>query len=235
MPKEYCRDKPLKPAGQEGFTLVELAIVLVIVALLIGGLLVPLSAQRDIQNAAETQKRLSEIKEALLGFAAINRRLPCPDTDTDPAAAGYGLEELSCAANLTAEGYLPWKTLGISQIDAWGSIRTNATDPRNGDWRYRVDRKFAVAFTLATDFTGSLDSLIIKDRAGTILTSATERPVAIVFSAGPNLLPDGDNASFEPTNGIYQAGDRSPTFDDMAIWISRPVLFNRMISAGVLP
>jgi prepilin-type N-terminal cleavage/methylation domain-containing protein len=216
-----------------GFTLVELSVVLVIVALLIGGMLVPLTVQKDIQNINETQKQLTEIKEALLGFAVINRRLPCPDTDTDPNAAGYGLEEASCAANLTAEGYLPWKTLGVSQIDAWGSRRVSATDPRNGDWRYRVDRNFALPITLATSF--SVDGLSVKDGAGNALTTTTERPVAIVFSAGPNHISDGENATFEPVGGTYQAGDRSPTFDDMVVWISRPILFNRMISAGVLP
>lgn len=216
-----------------GFTLIELAVVLVIVALLIGGMLVPLSAQRDIQNTSETQRQLTEIREALLGFAAANGRLPCPDTDNDPAAAGYGLEEASCIASLTEEGYLPWKTLGVSQMDAWGSRRLNSADPRNGDWRYRVDRNFAQAFTLATGF--SSDSLIVKDSLGNNLTSLTERPVAIVFSAGANIVPDGGNASFESTTGIYQAGERSSTFDDMVIWIGRPVLFNRMITAGKLP
>jgi prepilin-type N-terminal cleavage/methylation domain-containing protein len=216
-----------------GFTLAELSIVLVIVSLLISGMLLPLSAQRDIQNATETQRLLSEVKDALLGFAVINGRLPCPDTDADPSAAGFGQEENSCTANQAAEGYLPWKTLGVSQIDAWGSKRTNSSDPRTGDWRYRIDRNFAQAFTLTTGF--SADSLTVQDSFGNKLTSATERPVALVFSAGPNLIPDGGNASFEATSGTYQAGERSPTFDDIAIWIGRPVLFNRMIVAGRLP
>lgn len=221
------------PRQQAGFTLTELAIVLVIVALLLGGMMVPLSTQRDLQKVNETNKMLSEIQEALLGFAAINGRLPCPDTDTDPAAAGYGLEEASCSADLASEGYLPWKTLGVSQTDAWGSARTAATDPRNGDWRYRVDRNFAQTISLTTSFSN--DSLTVKNSAGNNLTSTTERPVAIVFSAGPNLVADENNASFEPQNGVYQAGERTPTFDDLVIWIGRPVLFNRLISAGKLP
>lgn len=218
---------------QRGFTLTELAIVLIIVSLLVGGMLVPLSVQRDIANVKETEKRLAEIRDALLGFAAINGRLPCPDTDNDPEAAGYGLEEALCSADLIAEGYLPWKTLGVSQFDAWGSTRTSATAPRIGDWRYRVDRNFAIAITLATTF--STDSLTVRNNAGIALTSTTERPVAIVFSTGPNNVPNGENASFEPAGGIYQAGERSPTFDDLTIWLSRPQLFNRMIAAGKLP
>lgn len=222
---------------ENGFTLVELAIVMVIVALLLGGIMSTLSTQRDIANTRETQKRLSEIHDALLGFAAANGRLPCPDTDTDPTAAGYGLEEASCSTSLTEEGYLPWKTLGVSATDAWGSQRTNAADPRIGDWRYRVDRNFSptapAKITLSTGF--SADSLTVKDDLGNNLTSTSERPVAIVFSAGPNGVTDGGNATFEPTSGIYQAGIRSPSFDDVVIWIGRPILFNRMIAAGWPP
>lgn len=219
----------------EGFTLTEMAIVLVILALLLGGLLMPLSAQRDLQKSQETQRQLSEIREALIGFAILNRRLPCPDTDTDPTAAGYGTEETDCSSSATKEGYLPWKTLGVSPLDPWGSPRTGATAPRFGDWRYRVDRNFAKTLTLSTDFSSSVDKLSIKDNSGNTLTTNDERPVAIVFSAGPNLQPDEGNASFEPVSGVYQAGELSPVFDDQLVWISRPLLFNRLVAAGKLP
>ncbi len=65
-------------SGQKGFSLIELAIVLVVVALLIGGLLVPLSMQIEQQRIRDTQKTLEEIKEALVGFAIANGRLPRP-------------------------------------------------------------------------------------------------------------------------------------------------------------
>jgi hypothetical protein len=104
-----------------------------------------------------------------------------------------------------------------------------------GDWRYRVDRSFAATFTLTTAF--GADALTVRNSSGAALTSSTERPVAIVFSAGPNTAADGQNAltSFEPTSGIYQADVPSGTFDDIVIWISRPILFNRMVAAGKLP
>lgn len=219
----------------KGFTLTEMAIVLVILAFLLSGLLMPLSAQRDLQKSQATQQQLLEIREALIGFAILNRRLPCPDTDTDPAAAGYGVEETDCSSNTTKEGYLPWKTLGASQMDAWGSQRASATDPRHGDWRYRVDRNFAKTLALSTDFSTSVDKLSIKDNSGNTLTTIDERPVALVFSAGPNLQPDEENARFEPVTGIYQSGERNPVFDDQLVWINRPLLFNRLVAAGKLP
>ena len=49
-----------------GFSLIEMAFVLVIVTLLLGGLLVPFSTQVEQKRIAETQKAMEEIKEALL-------------------------------------------------------------------------------------------------------------------------------------------------------------------------
>jgi len=120
-------------------------------------------------------------------------------------------------------------------MDAWGLKRTAAASPRLGDWRYRVDRNFASTFTLTTAF--GADALTVRNSSGTALTSSSERPVAIVFSAGANATADGQNAltSFEPTSGIYQADVPNATFDDIVIWISRPILFNRMVAAGRLP
>ena len=54
---------------QQGFTLIELAIVLVIVTILVGGLAMPLSAQIQARRIAETNKTLAEAREAILGFA----------------------------------------------------------------------------------------------------------------------------------------------------------------------
>jgi hypothetical protein len=40
---------------------------------------------------------------------------------------------------------------------------------------------------------------------------------------------------YEGTSGTYQADVPSTTFDDILIWISRPLLMNRMVAAGKLP
>jgi len=61
-----------------------MAIVLVIIGLLLGGLLMPLSAQLEQQRISETQKYLDQIREALLGLRRCQwarspaRPLPLP-------------------------------------------------------------------------------------------------------------------------------------------------------------
>lgn len=197
---------------QAGFSLIELAIVLFIIGLLLGGLIPTISSQVEQQRINETRKQLDEIKQALTGFVIAYGRLPCADTNAD------GNEDSPCMVATTTEGLLPWKTLGVVEYDAWQQV-----------WRYRADQNFSKAFTLTTGFS---DNLIVQNNAGTALTSNTERPVAIVYSLGKNLIADGQNASY---NGTYQSDVPGTTFDDIAIWLSRPVLFNRMVKAGKLP
>jgi prepilin-type N-terminal cleavage/methylation domain-containing protein len=222
------------PMRSQGFSLVEMAVVLVILGLLIGGLVLPLSGQLDAKRYSETRQELENIKSALIGFAVLYGRLPCPSVIIDPTDVNYGVEITPCTA-LTSEGYLPWKTLGMSETDAWNGSRIDATSP--GLWRYRVNSNFSSATTLFTINTvpNTGENLIVRNTAGTNLTTTTENPVAVVFSAGKNLVVEGENAVFESTNGIYQSDLPSTVFDDQLIWIGRPMLISRMIAAGKLP
>jgi len=66
---------------QRGFTLIEMAIVLVIITILIGGLAMPLSAQIQARRIAETKKTLEEAREAIIGYA-MNHIATVPATCT---------------------------------------------------------------------------------------------------------------------------------------------------------
>ena len=118
----------------KGFSLVELAVALFIIALLLGGALIPLSTQVDVRNTAETRRNLDSIREAIIGFSQANGRLPCPADGTIPSggtdAAGRpaGAEQLtpptlpppSTAACTNSFGVVPWTTLGVPETDSWG-------------------------------------------------------------------------------------------------------------------
>ena len=242
-----------------GFSLLELAIALMIIALLLGGMLNPLGAVLETRQRAGTERQLEQIRASLTGFAMVNGYLPCPTTITDPDNDRYGLEDLACDSDPVAEGYLPWRTLGVPETDSWGLPRSAGADPFIGHWRYRVDRGFSNSAALFTLNTAQAENLTIVDRRGRLLTAPTETPVAIIYSTGANLAPDGENARFEGApcgnpggydagagtscpdgEPLYQGGDVSgvgaaATYDDMVVWLSRPRLFNRMVSAGRLP
>ncbi len=118
-----------------GFTLVEMAMVLIIVALLLGGLLPTISSQVERQRVSETSKQLADIKEALIGFAVINGRLPCPATNTSNGMESFctaNASGVACGAQMSSpvpangrcfnpyNGFVPAATLGITPVDANG-------------------------------------------------------------------------------------------------------------------
>jgi prepilin-type N-terminal cleavage/methylation domain-containing protein len=235
---------------QIGFTLVEMAIVLMILALLLGGLLPTLSGQVEQRRISETNKQLDEIKEALIGFAISNGRLPCPANGTIATGqSGAGMEVASCTTSATAGGVLPWATLGVSETDAWGRRFT-----------YRVTPDFADAVGTST-YGGctpsptptqssfalcSSGNLTVLSKSSGGSNIATNVP-AVVVSHGTNgygayttagsTLPgaSGDESENANNDNNFVSHDMTPTFDDLVTWISPNILMNRMVSAGKLP
>ena len=67
---------------QRGFVLIEVAIALLVLALILGGILAPLNAQVEQGKIRDTNKVISDINEALLGYVMINGRLPRPATSS---------------------------------------------------------------------------------------------------------------------------------------------------------
>ena len=225
-----------------GFTLVELAIVLVIFGLIIATFLSPLSIQREIQGRRETLDILNESKEALIGYALINGHLPCPDSKPIPD----GLESRGGADCVDDEGVMPWGTLGIERVDAW-----------NHYIRYRVDATFSksdVLFTIAN--AEGFSTIQINGEAGVSLVSLNSRPVAVLISHGSNgfgaintiqttnnkqPMPTGaDELQNANSNTTFVSHVPTPSgtvneFDDILLWISPKVLINRMVAAEKLP
>jgi prepilin-type N-terminal cleavage/methylation domain-containing protein len=208
-----------------GFTLVEMAIVLVIVGLIISAFLTPLAAQLEQSRNAEARRDLSDIKEALLGFAVINGRLPCPDTD------GNGTDD-GCAntnATSTSGGNVPWTTLDTKQLDPWGRR-----------YQYQVNNAFSGTFILTT--TGSGAGLIrVCTTNACVGTEASNVPL-VIFSTGKNgaVLPPASLDEQENIDGdkdfvSHENTNTAGGFDDLVVWISTNVLMNRMVSAGRLP
>lgn len=104
-----------------GFTIAELAVAAAILALLLFGAMIPFSTQVDIRNVAETQRTMDSIKDAIIGFAQANGRLPCPANGTVVSgAAGAGTEQFTSPSCTATFGTVPWATLGTPETDGWG-------------------------------------------------------------------------------------------------------------------
>ncbi len=225
--------------------MIEMAMVLLIVALLLGGGLTVFSAQIEQQKFKDTQKALDEAKEALIGYAAShgspgNPYLPCPDR-TVGLGANDGAEDRVAGAGtncVVLEGNLPWVSLGLTGLDGWSNRI-----------RYRVSQQ-----ALVTGFnTGTVGALTVNNAAGANL--ATNIPVVLV-SHGPNgwgaISSSGNPIGNPPAanvnetentgvvaNAVYvanppvAAGLAGGEFDDIVTWLPFSLILNRMLQAGV--
>jgi len=132
--------EPGAMSRSKGFSLVELAVALAIIALLIAGALIPLSTQMDVRNVADTRRSMESIRDAIIGFAQANGRLPCPANGTVAAGvAGAGTEQVSGTVCTAAFGAVPWVTLGVPETDGW-----------NRRFSYWVSPVFSDAISLNT-------------------------------------------------------------------------------------
>lgn len=223
-----------------GFTLLEMAIVLTIIGLISGLFLGPLSTLIDARNNNETKKTIALVKEALVGFSISQNRLPCPDNNGD------GVEDLAeeiennkpeisqskknykCSSS---EGFLPFKTLGVGGTDAWSNYIYYGVTNQFAEWDQvfnglnntgeMINSRF---FTLSTlpdiKVKARGDNLVSKDviekKAGIDLTSAC----AIIISFGKNghgaTNVSGIKNSFIFLNGSDEAVNQSSAKEKIA-------------------
>ena len=202
-----------------GFTLAEMAIVLVIVGLLLTSVLSTVSTQLDARNIAETQSRLNQIKEALIGYAQANGRLPCPADGTLATGATGAGQEPALVSNScpTAAKYavLPWATLGVSESDVWGrrftyKVSSDFSDAISGTTTYGCGATTPVPTpTLSTFALCAQGTFTIRTRTATAAGKDPGTPVSnvpvVIISHGKNgygaYTPGGTQYSVPSTSG----------------------------------
>ncbi len=258
-----------------GFTLIEMAVVLVVVSLVLGSLLVPLAGQVEQRKIESTEQALEQARDALLAFAATRGRLPCPAGTT----GGREVFTTSAAVGDCASfwGFLPAATLGLSPLDAegyardgWGGEVRDASNFDQNRIRYAVrsanvgGQNFAftkiggiraAGMAAISAFADTNELLFVCNAGGgggggSSCGSAfklTGEAVAVIWAAGPNAATGGvsvDEAENPNPNGgsadrVFVSRPRGagagPEFDDLMVWITPPILFQRMIAAGQLP
>lgn len=229
---------------QNGFSLVEMAVVLVILGFVISALLLPLQGQREIGFRTQTESQLEIARKALIGFAQANGRLPCPAVNGATgveAPAGGG----ACTVQL---GFLPAATLGISPVDVNGY----AVDAWNNRIMYAVTQVNTPGGAATPDFTtaGEMNNVGITALAPNLVvcpssancpaTHLINNAVAVLYSLGPTGAlassgPDEDENPRVPGTDIrFVSHTPTPDFDHLVVWLSPYVLYNAMITAGQL-
>lgn len=221
--------------AHRGFSLIEIALSVLILGILLSSLMVPLVAQVQMRQYDATTRQLEEAREALIGFAAARGRLPRPAT-----SATNGGEVASCATEAACTGFLPWATLGLTKLDPYGKII-----------RYSVTPAFTSTFTMTT-----IGTKVIQSRLSGVLTNVATGVPAIVWSHGAanwgttdtgvamadNSTTNADEDANNSASMVFicreysnNASGTGGEFDDVCVVLSVHTLVGRMVSAGKLP
>ena len=196
--------------SEDGFTLIELAIVILAISILmVSGLQVirPIMERADID---ETREKMDVIVGALASYAQRHNRLPCPSDpdDTPPGGSppfgaergsgGAGANMGSCTGG-NVEGIVPFRTLGLDQdmvVDGWGrfiSYRVSPTftkDPNNA--ARRIHRR---CWTTATWFGQGASAVFIGGGGGNVSIGGTGATVNFNGGGGGGGGGGGNNVN----------------------------------------
>ena len=178
-----------KQKSECGFSLVEIAFVIVIGGLLISMFVSSLSQFFSSAKQAELLAQERIINEAIQEYLQVNGKLPCPARSTDTIdSANFGREvSLNCQTVLTGSGIdvsagvvtgmLPVRSLNISD--------SNAFDPWKSRYTYSVT---AIQASSSIPYDDNNGAISISDSAGnSIITPAGSAPYVIV-SHGENAI-----------------------------------------------
>ena len=245
-----------------GFTLVELTVVVVIVAMLLSLGLGALNAQLLSANFAQTKSRQTLIKDALTAYLGANKRLPCPDVPNNTNGGAdtsqvTGLEDraggVATGACTGSIGIVPYATLGLGReiaLDGWGSFMSyslpSGSTPCPGSG---IDWSLTACFGTAK---ASPYSLFDGTTATPVL--AASNVIAFVISHGPNglaawaqqgsrnALPIGCEEAHNAivtvsgctlTANAFYKGER-PEVDDVVAYLTRDEAINTLAKQGTI-
>lgn len=237
--------------NKRGFSLIELAIALVVLGILFSLSLPSLGWQREQQQYGETRQLLAAAEEALLGFAAIYGRLP------RPAASFSNGEEKSveCSNDAACTGFLPWQTLGTRSTDAWGKLLRYSVTPAFTRQLAAGEKSFDLTSSgskkiQTRDASGALVYLV----GGSDSCSKTPCALAVIYSSGRNnwgTLADGTALGNAASGNVDESSNNAADklfisrppgkaaaggeFDDLVTWLPLTIFTSRMVSAGRLP
>lgn len=236
-----------KPNPQEGFSLIELSIVMIVIGIVMVGVMDLQRLHLANKTYADTRANIADINRAISVYVSRNSRLPCPASlnakrSEEPYGVAPDCKELLSFNSVDTDkthlivngrddekiiiGRIPFRELNIAENtskDGWRkdlfyAVSANLTDMEKYD-----------------QFKGVIDVVDDYDRSLTEINTGAQY---IVFSTGADPVlpgdescdvkrPDGENCNGD---GIFRVsdialGNKKSFFDDVVsyiVWVPPP-------------
>lgn len=229
-----------------GFTLIEIAFVLIIVGIISNQILAPFGSQFEQRKRISTGKLIDSVINATLGYTMANQRLPCPASAN---TQGHQLEQ--CLGALSV-GYVPAVSLGVQGtidgqgrlLDAWGRPLIYAVSTSDHPSRGQQGQAdFLTAGEMSNVGLSYLESNLIVCRDTITATCPRAKLRAnqvpfIVLSLGANSSAQGQQSQNQNSNGVFVSQRMSKVpgaeFDDIVDWVSESRFIHSLVMAGTL-
>ncbi len=221
--------------NKSGFTLTEMAMVMLLVGILASLGMSFINAKMSQTSYTVTKQRMQMIKDTMISYLRVNGKLPCPDWIVSGDFTGKEVTSSGTCSN-SSYGIVPYVTLGLAReqiIDGWGNF-----------FSYRIDTTIQPGKT--TPFWTSVGTYVNNDKNESSIGSLTIKStttsssntasnvVLVVLSHGPNsagayslkatrnTLPDATNNPDESTNTTFSS----------SFYIDRPFSDNSAATGG---
>ncbi|WEF34799.1 hypothetical protein [Pseudoduganella chitinolytica] len=246
-PPADVRRRPVAPRRQRGAALL---LLLAVASVGFAAVLLGAFAGTDVERQREqrTLARLALASDALVGFAALNGRLPRPAIS---ATDGREASE-PCADEAACSGFLPWVTLAVEGADSWGkrlrysvtplytsapiqrlgAVATKRVQTRdgNGELRYVVGQETCM---LAADCAPAV--VYSQGRANLGTSVAGLAQANGVAGNIDEIANDGATTTFVRRPASVDPRAPGGQFDDLLVALPLAALYDRMAAARTLP
>lgn len=239
----------MKRAGLAlGFTLIEMAVVMVVIGLVLSGGLLAVSPILQSSKLSETNGRMDRIEQALILYTMRNGCLPCPAIANINSAAGAtpgqafggaaystGCSAAACSTD-GSQGIVPWVNLELAEadiLDGFGyridyAITSAAASPGNLQASTGMQRTLPTTYPVGNLVVNNAGAAAVTTQAAYVLIShgpdhsfgyaAGTGTRAADPNGSANQTANSDGTPFVQDNEISVSGGTH--FDDIVRWRS---------------
>lgn len=253
-----CSTVTVSSHSSNGFTLVEMAIVLLIIGILTKSALGPLASLQEHRKRSQTTHQLEVVREAVFAHIVAYGALPCPlpqnatDTAYSFSAASSSSGGRAALCN-DANGFVPAHSLRLdgatneqgALLDPWGSeyrfavsLQDHDTLGNSGqpDWTTQGEAGAVGVGGLSADIV-LCNNVRGADCAGRSIRS--DQIAFVVLSPGRDASASGQQSENLDADNYFVYTEESVVadspFDDLLVWGSAADVMYWMLRIGWLP